>query len=245
MSVIDTALRQLRLPSISAGYLELAERGRRETWSYEHYLEQLLESELSGRRSRRIDRLLKQSGLPVQKTLNSLDLDRVPEPVRMRLGSLLEGQFVDRAQNVLIFGPPGGGKTHLAAAIGREMIVQHGLAVKYTTTFKLVQSLAKAKAEHQIDRLLRSLDNQDLVIVDELGYVQQSREEMELLFTFLSERYERKSLMITSNLVFSEWERVFKDPLMTAAAVDRLVHHSIILKMGASQRLAEAGSLLS
>ncbi len=244
MSSIATAVRQLRLPTISDSYSELAERARREIWSYEHYLEQLLEAELCGRRSRRMARLLKQSGLPEPKTLNSLDLDRVPEGVRMRLGSLLEGQFVARAQNVLLFGPPGGGKTHLAAAIGRQMIVQHGLAVKYTTTFKLVQSLVKAKAEHQIDRLLRSLDNQDLVIVDELGYVQQSREEMELLFTFLSERYERKSLMITSNLVFSEWERVFKDPLMTAAAVDRLVHHSIILKMGASQRLAAAESKL-
>lgn len=200
----------------------------------------MLDSELDGRRNRRIDRLLKQSGLPTYKTLDTFDMERVPEAVRMRIGSLLEGQFIERAQNVLLFGLPGRGKTHLAAAIGRELIVKHGLAVKYTTTFKLVQALVKAKAEHHIDRTLRNLDKQDLVIVDELGYVQQSREEMELLFTFLSERYERKSLMITSNLVFSEWERVFKDPMMTAAAVDRLVHHSIILKLtGPTQRTPE------
>lgn len=144
---------------------------------------------------------------------------------------MLEGDFLTRAQNLLLIGLPGRGKTHLACAIGRELIVRHAVSVKYTTTFTLIQALIAAKAEYRIDRLLRSLDQHELIIIDELGYVQQSREEMELLFTLLSERYERKSLLLTSNLVFSAWERVFQDAMMTAAAVDRLVHHSIILQM--------------
>ena len=239
-SDITAMFHQLRLPTIRDSFHALADRARRESWSYEKYLESLAEGEIEGRRARRIQRLLSQSNLPESKTLSSLDLDRLPAHIRPHLGSLLEGDFLQRAQNILLIGLPGRGKTHLACAIGRELILRHGIAVKYTTTFTLVQALIKAKAEHRIDRLLRSLDQQDLIIIDELGYVQQSREEMELLFTVLSERYERKSGMLTSNLVFSEWERVFQDPMMTAAAVDRLVHHSIILQMtGPTQRTPE------
>jgi len=224
-------LHQLRLPTLRADYRDLADMARRESWSYEQYLGALLQAEIDGRRTRRIQRLLSQSNLPADKTLATLDLELLPASVRPHLGSLLEGDFLTRAQNLLLIGLPGRGKTHLACAIGRELIVRHAVSVKYTTTFTLIQALIAAKAEYRIDRLLRSLDQHELIIIDELGYVQQSREEMELLFTLLSERYERKSLLLTSNLVFSEWERVFQDAMMTAAAVDRLVHHSIILQM--------------
>ena len=134
-----------------------------------------------------------------------------------------------RGENVLTFGLPGRGKSHYVGAIGRELILRHNKSVLFIPTFKLVEKLLIAKRELNIENALKKLDRFDVVILDDIGYVQQSREEMEVLFTFLAERYERKSLMITSNLVFSEWDKIFKDPMTTMAAVDRLIHHSIIL----------------
>ena len=131
----------------------------------------------------------------------------------------------------MAFGLPGRGKTHVLAAIGHEL-VQRGYAVLFTPAYRLVQRLLAAKRELLLDRELKRLDAYDTVILDDLGYVQQDREEMEVLFTFLSERYERRSVMITSNLVFSQWDQIFKNPLTTMAAIDRLVHHAIILEMG-------------
>jgi DNA replication protein DnaC len=136
---------------------------------------------------------------------------------------------VGRGENVLTFGLPGRGKSHYVGAIGRELILRHNKSVLFIPTFKLVEKLLIAKRELNIENALKKLDRFDVVILDDIGYVQQSREEMEVLFTFLAERYERKSLMITSNLVFSEWDKIFKDPMTTMAAVDRLIHHSIIL----------------
>jgi DNA replication protein DnaC len=147
---------------------------------------------------------------------------------------------VEGAENVLAFGLPGRGKTHTVCAIGHEL-VQRGYRVLFRPAFKLVQGLLVAKRELELDQHLRRLDEFDAVIVDDIGYVQQSQEEMEVLFTFLSERYERRSVVITSNLVFSEWDRIFKNPMTTAAAIDRLVHHCTILEMtGPSQRSSEA-----
>ena len=137
---------------------------------------------------------------------------------------------MERAEAVLAFGLPGRGKTHFLAALGRELILRHEYAVYFTTTFKLVQQLLVAKAALKLDGLLKRLDRFDVVAIDDLGYVQQSREEMEVLFTFLAERYERRSVMISSNLVFSKWDQIFKDPMTTMAAVDRLVHHAVILE---------------
>ena len=165
---------------------------------------------------------------------------KVPAKVQKQLATLCEGGFVERGENLLAFGLPGRGKTHLVCAIGHELI-QRGYRVLFTPTYALVQRLLAAKRDLRLEKELAVLDAFDAVILDDIGYVQQSREEMEVLFTFLSERYERKSVIITSNLVFSEWDRIFKDPMTTAAAIDRLVHHAVILEMtGPSLRNEEA-----
>lgn len=228
---LDMMLRQLRMPSMLREYRPLAKTGEQQQWSYEQYLRALLELELSDRSERRKKRLLKSSGLPDGKTFDTLDEKKLPLKVRKQVPPLLDGGFVERAENILAFGLPGRGKTHLLSAIARELILRHQYKVLFTTTFSLVQRLLNAKRELVIEDLLKKLDRYDVVLLDDLGYVQQDREEMEVLFTFLAERYERRSVMITSNLVFSEWDKIFKDAMTTAAAIDRLVHHSVILDL--------------
>ena len=238
---LDIMLRALRLPSILAGYRELAETATANNWSFEQYLQALLEVETADRTRRRTTRLLTQSGLPDGKTLGTLNMALFPQKVQRVVPTLLDGGFVERTENILAFGLPGRGKTHLLAAVAHELIVRHGRTVLFTTTFSLVQRLLVAKSELRIEELLRKLDRYEVILLDDIGYVQQSREEMEILFTFLSERYERRSLMITSNLKFSEWDKIFKDPMTTAAAIDRLVHHSIVLELnGKSYRADQA-----
>jgi DNA replication protein DnaC len=224
-------LRALRLPSVLACHEKLAGTAAANNWSFEQYLRSVLEVEVEDRCRRRTTRLLKQSGLPDGKTLDTLKMGRFPQKVQRLVSTLLDGGFVERAENVLAFGLPGRGKTHLLAGVAHELIVRHNYAVMFTTTFSLVQQLLVAKSELRIEDLLRKLDRYEVVVLDDIGYVQQSREEMEILFTFLSERYERRSLMITSNLMFSEWDKIFKDPMTTMAAVDRLVHHSTVLEL--------------
>ena len=221
----------LRLPTIREVADDTIDRAERESWSFEAFLLHLLEQELEGRRRRRIERLQKASHLPPGKTLAQLDESRLPLRVRRMLPRLQRGEFVDRAENILFFGLPGTGKTHLAAAIGHALI-ETGRSVLFIPTFQLVGRLLRAKRDYELDYKLRQLDRIQVVILDDIGYVHQSREEMEVLFTFLAERYERRSVMITSNLVFSEWDQIFKDPLTTAAAIDRVVHHSIIIEFG-------------
>ncbi len=145
--------------------------------------------------------------------------------------SLLEGDFIKQGANILIFGQPGTGKTHLAAGLAHEW-VQRDYSVWFTPTYKLIDSLLRAKRDYELERELKRLDRFQVVILDDIGYVQQSRDEMEVLFTFLAERYERRSVVITSNLIFSQWNQIFKDPLTTAAAIDRVVHHSRIIEFG-------------
>ena len=233
-------LRQLKLPSFGTAYEELARHAERDGWPHTEYLGRLVELEISDRRQRRIERLRKGSGLPEDKTLGALKTDKLPPKVRRQVPALCEGGFIHRAENVLAFGLPGRGKTHLLAAIGHELI-HRGYAVLFTPAYRLVQRLLAAKRDLLLDRELKRLDAYDAVILDDLGYVQQDREEMEVLFTFLSERYERRSVLITSNLVFSQWDQIFKNPMTTMAAIDRLVHHAIILEMaGPSIREEEA-----
>ena len=221
----------LRLPTIREVAGDTIDRAERESWSFEAFLMHLLEQELEGRHRRRIERLQKASHLPAGKTLDQLDERRLPLRVRRMLSRLRSGEFVDRAENILFFGLPGTGKTHLAAGIGHALI-ETGRSVLFIPTYQLVGRLLRAKRDYELERILRQLDRIEVVILDDIGYVQQSREEMEVLFTFLAERYERRSVMITSNLVFSEWDKIFKDPLTTAAAIDRVVHHSIIIEFG-------------
>jgi len=232
-------LRALRLPGFVRCHAEMASQAEQEGWSFEQYLRELAETEIEERKQRRIERLRKRSGLPSEKTLATLEIKRLPPPVRRQLPLLCEGGFVERGENILAFGLPGRGKSHLLCAIGSELILQ-GFSVLFVPAFKLVQRLLVAKRNLELESTLKKLDRFDAVILDDIGYIQQSREEMEVLFTFLSERHERRTVMITSNLVFSEWDRIFKDPLTTACAIDRLVHHATILELTGLSYRSEA-----
>jgi len=228
---LPVLLKSLRLPSVQRHFPRIARQAQSEEWSYERYLKELVELEISERTDRRIERLLKRSELPEGKTLATLEQKLLPMKVRRQLPGLCEGGFLDRAENILAFGLPGRGKSHVAAAITRELIVHRGCPAYFTSTRRLVERLLVAKQRLELEKELAKLDRFEVVVLDDIGYVQQSREEMEVLFTFLSQRYERHSLIITSNLVFSEWDKIFKDPMTTAAAIDRLVHHSVILEL--------------
>jgi DNA replication protein DnaC len=165
---------------------------------------------------------------------------RLPPKAARHIGTLRDGTFLDRKENVLVFGNPGSGKTHLLSALGQELI-RSGRRVAFTTCTRLVQELLLAKKELRLNRAIRKLAYYEALVIDDLGYVQQSREEMEVLFTVLAERYERGSVLISSNLAFSKWEAIFKDPMTTAAAIDRLVHHSVILELNiTSYRMEQA-----
>ena len=223
-------LKELRLPTVRACYEQEADRARQESLSHEHYLAELVEHEREVRRQNRIARRLRESKLPLEKNLETFDLKRLPSKVVAHVNALLDGSFLDRKENVLAFGNPGSGKTHLLCAIGQELVLEDK-RVLFTGCNLLVQQLLIAKRDLNLPRVLKRLANYDALIIDDIGYVQQNREEMEVLFVLLAERYERKSVMITSNLPFSKWQRIFKDPMTTAAAIDRLVHHSVILEL--------------
>lgn len=233
---IEVLLRALKLPVFVAYHAEVAVQAEKQGWSFRQYLYRLAEQELEERKQRKIDRLTQESKLPREKTLATFDLSRLQDKVRRQTPTLCEGEFLKRAENILAFGLPGRGKTHLVCAIGHELI-QRGYKVLFLPAYRLVQMLLIAKRDLALDKELRRLDRFDAVILDDLGYIQQEREEMEVLFTFLGERYERRSVIITSNLVFSQWDKIFKDPMTTAAAIDRVVHHAVILELtGASYR---------
>lgn len=235
---VEMLLRSFRLPTMAALYEPTLLRVEGDGWGARQVLDHLCRSEAADREQRRIARLLRSSGLPEGKTLGNLDEALLPAKVRAQLPGLLEGGFVGRSTNVLAFGLPGRGKTHFLAALGRELILRHQMSVLFCPTFKLVNRLLAAKRDLRLEAELKKLDRHQVVILDDIGYVQQSREEMEVLFTFLAERYERRSVMISSNLVFSQWDQIFKDAMTTMAAVDRLVHHSIILEFaGKSLRM--------
>ena len=203
------------------------------------YLHHLAELEIEERRRRRLERFQRDSDLPAEKTLATLDRARLPSKVPKKLPDALRGGFVERAENVLAFGLPGRGKTHLVCAIGHELFSTATACSSRRRSRS--SSVCSQPSATSASRELAALDRFDAVILDDIGYVQQSRDEMEVLFTFLAERYERRSVIITSNLVFCEWDRIFKDPMTTAAAIDRLVHHATILEMtGPSQRSEEA-----
>jgi DNA replication protein DnaC len=193
---------------------------------------EVLEMEAETREQRKIARLRRASQLPPGKTFDTLDLGALPAALGRKLGELAGGDFLEGGVNLLAFGPPGVGKSHAACALGHALI-EGGHAVLFRPAYQLVQELLAAKRDLTLPRLLRRLDGAELLILDDIGYVKQSAEEAEVLFTLIAQRYERRSVMITSNLVFSEWERIFKEPMATAAAIDRLVHHSTILEFNA------------
>lgn len=229
-SELMACLKELGLPTVRACCMELADSARREELTYEAYLLEVMSRECQRRRQSRMERMLRESRLPLQKSLGAFDLKRLPGKVSAMVRTLMEGSFVDRKENVLAFGNPGSGKTHLLCAIGQEL-VRAGRTVYFSSTNLLVQELLLAKRELKLPKAIKKLSRYQALILDDLGYVQQSREEMEVLFTLLAERYERGSVLITSNLPFSKWESIFKDAMTTAAAIDRLVHHSVILEL--------------
>jgi len=231
IETLQQHFRTLRMPTAVQIVEETIATAQKENWSLETFLSEILEQEMEGRRLRRIERLKKAAHLPVAKTLATFNQERLPLQIRRILPQLCTGEFVDRAENLLVFGLPGRGKTHFAAAIGHELI-NIGRSVFFTPTYRLVDRLLRARRDLELESELRRLDRFEVLILDDIGYVQQSRDEMEVLFTLLAERYERRSVVITSNLVFSQWDQIFKDPLTTAAAIDRVVHHSIIVEFG-------------
>lgn len=232
-------MRQLHLPTFRESFEELARRAVQETLSCEQYLLELSERECQVREANRIERMLRQSRLPLEKDLPGFDLKRLPTKVSRQVRTLLEGSFVDRCENLLVFGKSGTGKTHLLCAIGQELI-RSGRKVYFSTCSLLVQDLLVAKRDLKLSRVLKRLSRFEALIIDDIGYVQQSREEMEVLFTLLADRYERGSVLLTSNLPFSKWETIFKDPMTTAAVIDRPVHHSVILELNISSYRLEA-----
>jgi DNA replication protein DnaC len=227
---LPAMLRKLHLSGMADNFGDLALKAASAHLTYETYLAEVVQCEYVLREQRRIARLLRQSGLPADKTFRTLQLDRFPLVVQQQVEHLRGGTFVVDAVNVVAVGKPGVGKSHLLAALGHELILQ-GKAVLWTSTATLVQHLLFAKRDLHLPHALAKLNRYTCVFLDDIGYVQHERDEMEVLFTLLAERYERRSVAISTNLIFSEWERIFKDPMTTLAAIDRVVHHSVILDL--------------
>ena len=232
-------LKSFKLPTFVREYAAMAEQAAREGQTHPAYLLALATLEGQERNERRLQRLMEESQLPREKNLATFDLGRLSPKARTTFNALRDGSFLDRAENVLAFGNPGTGKTHLLCALGQELVRQ-GRPVLFAPTFKIVQKLLAAKRDLRLAAELKRLDRFEAILLDDLGYVQQGREEMEVLFTLLAERYERRSVLITSNLVFSKWDQIFKDPMTTAAAIDRVVHHAVILELNMESYRAQA-----
>jgi len=223
-------LERLNLGGMAAVFADLALKAAKEGLSHEAYLFELAKQEEEQRMQRRTTRLLRASGLPPEKTFRHFEASRLSPALQLQIERLKDGTFLDKATNVIAVGKPGTGKSHLAAALGHELILA-GHPVLWTPTSHLVQRLLAAKRDLRLPQELTKQDRFSCVILDDIGYVQHDRDEMEVLFTFLSERYESKSVIITTNLVFSQWDQIFKNPMTTMAAIDRVIHHSVILDM--------------
>jgi len=237
---LNAYLTELRLPAVKSHYQDLAQQAINNELTYEQYLYDLMEIEYEQRWNNRISRNLKQSDLDLDKTLELFDMKRIPMKVRQQFQTLLSGDFLHHATNVLAFGLPGTGKTHLLSALGHEL-TKKGFKILFYTTAKLVELLLTAKKQLELAKFIKKLSKFDAILIDDIGYVKQSRDEMEVLFTLLAERYETGSVLITSNLPFSKWDQIFHDPMTTAAAIDRVVHHSVILELNiSSYRMEEA-----
>lgn len=236
-------LRELKLGAMANAVEDTALRAAKEELTHEAFLLELARIERAAKSARRIERLRNQSELLPDKTFRSLELNRFDAATRMQIERLRAGSFVAEAINVVAVGRPGAGKSHVACALGHALVEQ-GHPVLFAPTSTLVQRLLAAKRDLRLPQELAKLDRFECVILDDIGYVQHARDEMEVLFTLLAERYERKSVVITTNLVFSEWERIFKDPMTTLAAIDRVVHHSVVLDLMAveSYRAKAAGA---
>ena len=233
---IDTArlsliLNDLRLPAIKILWPDFAARADKEGWPAARFLASLAEHEIAERARRRVERHIEEARLPPGKTLESFDFDAVPMVGKAQIMALAAGDgWLDKGANIIMFGPPGGGKTHLAAALGLAL-VENGWRVLFARTTDLVQKLQVARRNLELESALAKLDKYHLLICDDLAYVTKDQAETSVLFELIGARYERRSLLVTANQPFGEWNRVFPDPAMTLAAVDRLVHHATIFEM--------------
>lgn len=243
---IDTArlslmLNDLRLPAIKALWSDFASRADKEGWPAARFLAALAEHEIAERARRRVERHLDEARLPPGKSLESFDFNAVPMVSKAQIMALAAGDsWLEKGANVIMFGPPGGGKSHLAAALGRALI-ENGSRVLFTRTTDLVQKLQVARRNLELEAAIGKLDKYHLLICDDLAYVTKDQAETSVLFELIGARYERRSLLVTANQPFGEWNKVFPDQAMTLAAVDRLVHHATILEMNVeSYRRREA-----
>jgi DNA replication protein DnaC len=228
---LSLILNDLRLPAIKLAWPDFAERADKEGWPAARLLAALAEHEIAERDRRRIERHLSEARLPPGKTLESFTFDAVPMISRAQVTAMCAGDgWLEKGANLILFGPPGGGKSHLAAAIGLALI-ENGWRVLFTRTSDLVQRLQVARRELALESAIAKLDKYHLLILDDLAYVAKDQAETSVLFELISARYERSSILITANQPFGEWNKVFPDPAMTLAAVDRLVHHATIFEM--------------
>ena len=228
---VELLLSELRLPAIKLMWATLATRADKEGWPAARFLAALAEHEIADRGRRRIERHLASARLPAGKTLETFDFNAVPMVSKAQVMALAAGDaWLNQGANLLLFGPPGGGKSHLAAALGFTL-VENGWRVLFTRTTDLVQRLQIARRELTLEAAIAKLDKYHLLILDDLAYVTKDQAETSVLFELISARYERRSLLITANQPFGDWGKVFPDPAMTVAVVDRLVHHATIFEM--------------
>lgn len=228
---VTLMLSDLRLPTIKTNWQAFAARADKEGWPAARFLAALIEHEMAERARRRMERHLDEARLPPGKTLDTFDFTAVPMVSKAQVMALAAGDsWLDKGANLLLFGPPGGGKTHLSAALGLALI-ENGWRVLFTRTTDLVQKLQIARSELQLESAIAKLDKYHLLILDDFAYVTKDQAETSVLFELIGARYERRSILITANQPFGEWNKVFPDQAMTLAAVDRLVHHATILEM--------------
>lgn len=238
--LLQSNLKQLRLPTMNAEFEKLAQEAASSNQTFEQYLLQLTELEVAARSTNALTSRIKQAQFPVEKGLEDYDFAAIKSVNKQKVLELARGEWVRQHTNLCLLGQPGTGKTHLAIALGLAAC-RAGIRTKFFTAAALVNQLETAQQQYGLERLLNRLDKLDLLIVDELGYLSFSRAGAELLFQVFADRYERRSLLITSNLAFSDWGQIFQGERMTAALLDRLTHHCEIFEMnGESYRFKES-----